>query len=105
MGSLSFQASGAALAAVDQHVPGLAEDKVASRIAAKDHTLWGADAEPEASIRLGWVEAVEVSRPLVPRILKLRDELRTEGVTRIVLAGMGGSRSRPRSSVIRPASS
>jgi glucose-6-phosphate isomerase len=95
MGSLSFQASGAALAAVDQHVPGLAEDKVASRIAAKDHTLWGADAEPEASIRLGWVEAVEVSRPLVPRILKLRDELRTEGVTRIVLAGMGGSSLAP----------
>jgi glucose-6-phosphate isomerase len=95
MGSLSFQASGAALAAVDQHVPGLAEDKVASRIAAKDHTLWGADAEPEASIRLGWVKAVEVSRPLVPRILKLRDELRTEGVTRIVLAGMGGSSLAP----------
>ncbi|HEX2247061.1 MAG TPA: glucose-6-phosphate isomerase [Arthrobacter sp.] len=95
MGALSFQASGAALAAVDQHVPRLAEDKVASRIAAKDHTLWGADAEPEASIRLGWVEAVEVSRPLVPRILKLRDELRTEGVTRIVLAGMGGSSLAP----------
>ncbi|QTG80069.1 glucose-6-phosphate isomerase [Arthrobacter crystallopoietes] len=95
MGSLSFQASGAALAAVDQHVPKLAENKVASRIAAKDHTLWGPDAESEASIRLGWVEAVEVSRPLVPRILKLRDELRTEGVTRIVLAGMGGSSLAP----------
>ncbi|NMR30295.1 glucose-6-phosphate isomerase [Crystallibacter degradans] len=95
MGSLSFQASGAALAAVDQHVARLAEDKVASRIAAKDHTLWGSDAESEASIRLGWVEAVEVSRPLVPRILKLRDELRTEGVTRIVLAGMGGSSLAP----------
>ena len=95
MGSLSFQASGAALAAVDQHVPKLAENKVASRIAAKDHTLWGPAAESEASIRLGWVEAVEVSRPLIPRILKLRDELRTEGVTRIVLAGMGGSSLAP----------
>ncbi|WP_139003608.1 glucose-6-phosphate isomerase [Arthrobacter crystallopoietes] len=95
MGSLSFQASGAALAAVDQHVPKLAENKVASRIAAKDHTLWGPDVESEASIRLGWVEAVEVSRPLIPRILKLRDELRTEGVTRIVLAGMGGSSLAP----------
>ena len=95
MGSLSFQASGAALAAVDQHVPKLAENKVASRIAAKDHTLWGPDAESEASIRLGWVEAVEVSRPLISRILKLRDELRTEGVTRIVLAGMGGSSLAP----------
>lgn len=95
MGSLSFQASGAALAAVDRHVPKLSENKVASRIAAKDHTLWGPDAESEASVRLGWVEAVEVSRPLVPRILKLRDELRTEGVTRIVLAGMGGSSLAP----------
>ncbi|EMY35921.1 glucose-6-phosphate isomerase [Arthrobacter crystallopoietes BAB-32] len=95
MGALSIQASGAAREAIEQHVPALVEDKVASRIAAKDYTLWGPDAEQEAGIRLGWVEAATVSRPLVPQILKLRDELRAEGVNRVVLAGMGGSSLAP----------
>ena len=34
----------------------LVEDRVASRLAAKDPTLWGADAEEEAAKRLGWVD-------------------------------------------------
>ncbi|MFD1214081.1 glucose-6-phosphate isomerase [Arthrobacter sp. GCM10027362] len=95
MGSLSFEASGAARTAVEEHVGTLVADKVASRIAAKDPTLWGTEAEAEAGIRLGWVEAAEVSRPLVREILDLRDDLRAEGITRIVLAGMGGSSLAP----------
>lgn len=95
MGSLSFEASGAARTAVEEHIGTLVADKVASRIAAKDRTLWGPDAESEAGIRLGWVEAAEVTRPLAGQILQLRDDLRAEGVTRIVLAGMGGSSLAP----------
>ena len=45
--------------------------------------------------RLGWVEAVAVSRPLVAEILALRDELRADGVDHIVLGGMGGSSLAP----------
>jgi glucose-6-phosphate isomerase len=55
MGSLSFEASGAARTAVEEHIGTLVADKVASRIAAKDRTLWGPEAESEAGIRLGWV--------------------------------------------------
>lgn len=95
MSSLGFQATGAALAAIEAHVPRLVQDQVASRIAAKDHTLWGPDAESEAAIRLGWVDLGETSRPLVEQILRLRDELRAEGVDRVVLAGMGGSSLAP----------
>jgi glucose-6-phosphate isomerase len=95
MSSLSFEASGAAGEAIELQVGKLAADQVASRIMAKDHTLWGPDAEAESAIRLGWVEAAEVSRPLVPQILELRDALAAEGVTRIVLAGMGGSSLAP----------
>ncbi|NKX55865.1 glucose-6-phosphate isomerase [Arthrobacter mobilis] len=95
MGSLSFEASGAARTAVEEHVGTLVADKVASRIAAKDPTLWGPEAESEAAVRLGWVEAAELSRPLVRDILDLREALRAEGVTRIVLAGMGGSSLAP----------
>src|SRR3712207_3205824 len=95
MGSLSFEASGAARTAVEEHIGTLVADKVASRIAAKDPTLWGPAAESEAAIRLGWVEAAELSRPLVRDIRHLREALRAEGVTRIVLAGMGGSSLAP----------
>lgn len=95
MTTLSYDAAGAARSAHEQHLPALLEDRVATRIFAKDPTLWGADAESEASVRLGWVEAATVSQPLVQDILALRDELHTEGVTRIVLCGMGGSSLAP----------
>ncbi|MEC5180694.1 glucose-6-phosphate isomerase [Arthrobacter sp. CG_A4] len=95
MTSLSYDATGSARQAHEQHLPALLEDKVATRIFAKDATLWGPDAEAEASVRLGWVEAATVSQLLVPDILALRDALRSEGVTRIVLCGMGGSSLAP----------
>jgi glucose-6-phosphate isomerase len=95
MSTLSYDATGAARQALEQHVPTLVEDRIASRIFAKDHTLWGPDAESESAIRLGWVEAATISQALVAPILELRDALRAEGVTRIVLCGMGGSSLAP----------
>ena len=95
MSTLSYEATGAAQQALDHFLPTLVEDRVATRIFAKDHTLWGPEAESESAIRLGWVEAATVSQPLVKEILDLRDALRSEGVTRIVLCGMGGSSLAP----------
>jgi glucose-6-phosphate isomerase len=95
MNTLSYDATGAARKALEQHLPALVEDRIATRIFAKDHTLWGPDAEAESSIRLGWVEAATVSQPLVDGILELRGALKAEGVTRIVLCGMGGSSLAP----------
>jgi glucose-6-phosphate isomerase len=74
---------------------GLADDKVASGIAAKDATLWGPDAESEASVRLNWVDLGTSSRPLVARIAELKSRLAATGVHRVVLAGMGGSSLAP----------
>lgn len=95
MTTLSFEAAGAALAAVEKNVPALVRDDVAARLLAQDPTLWGPDAEAEASIRLGWLNPSEASRPLVGQIRGLREELAAEGVTRVVLAGMGGSSLAP----------
>jgi len=93
--TFALHASGAAKAAIDETVPGLVHDLVASRITSGDTTLWGPDAEAEAAVRLGWVEAVSVSRPLVPEIEALRAQLARDGITRVVLAGMGGSSLAP----------
>ncbi|GAB3293425.1 hypothetical protein [Parasphingorhabdus pacifica] len=73
----------------------LTSGAVASRLANQDATLWGADAESEASIRLSWTTLHESSRPLLAEIDALRAELHGEGVDRIVLAGMGGSSLAP----------
>ncbi|MEV5535934.1 glucose-6-phosphate isomerase [Saccharopolyspora shandongensis] len=73
----------------------LAADAVAGKLAAQDATLWGPDAESEASIRLSWTTLHESSRPLLAEIDALRAELHAEGLDRIVLAGMGGSSLAP----------
>jgi glucose-6-phosphate isomerase len=93
--TFAIHASGAARAAIDETVPALVHDLIASRVTGGDATLWGPEAEAEAATRLGWVEAVSISRPLVAEIAALRDELHAKGVTRVVLAGMGGSSLAP----------
>src|SRR5690606_33264020 len=40
-------------------------------------------------------EAIVVSRPIVDDIVALRDQLRSRGVDRVVLCGMGGSSLAP----------
>jgi transaldolase / glucose-6-phosphate isomerase len=89
-----FSAGSAALA-VEQFVPALVADKVASRLFEKDHRLWGKDAEAESAVRLGWVHAASQSLKLIPELLELRAELVSKGLTRAVLCGMGGSSLAP----------
>ncbi|WP_295783098.1 glucose-6-phosphate isomerase [uncultured Microbacterium sp.] len=93
--SFAVKATGHAASIVDAELPALTGSLIASGITAGDASLWGSAAEDEASRRLGWVRAVSVSRPLVPEITALRDELVAQGVTRVVLAGMGGSSLAP----------
>ncbi len=95
MSTLDVTATGAAAAAVATHVPALVADEVASRLFARDHTLWGAAAEDEASKRLAWTGLPRTSRPLVGEIAALRSELQETGYDRVVLCGMGGSSLAP----------
>lgn len=73
----------------------LTSDDVAARLTRKDATLWGPDAESEAAVRLGWLDLPSSSRSLVEQLAQLREELRSEGLDRIVLCGMGGSSLAP----------
>jgi glucose-6-phosphate isomerase len=70
-------------------------DAAASKLAGQDPTLWGPDAESEASKRLSWTLLHNTSRPLVDELTALRRELHDDGVDRVVLAGMGGSSLAP----------
>jgi glucose-6-phosphate isomerase len=93
--ALGVLASGPAAEAVSRHMPQLVADGVASRLFAKDPTLWGPDAEAEASIRLAWVSLGRTSRPLLGEVAALRDHLASQGVDHVVLCGMGGSSLAP----------
>ncbi len=93
--SFEIHLSGYPQAVADAVVPGLVTDMVATGITAQDPTLWGPAAESEARERLGWVDAVSVSRPLLPEIAELRSRFLAAGVRRFVLAGMGGSSLAP----------
>jgi len=95
MTALSVSASGAAADAIERHVPDLVRDSVASRLFARDATLWGPEAESEASIRLAWVGLATSSRPLVGEIAALREVFAEEGLDHVVLCGMGGSSLAP----------
>jgi len=94
-GALEVAATGAAADAVSRHVGVLVEEKFASRLFAQDATLWGPEAEPEASKRLAWVELHRTSRPLLGEIRALRGELLEAGIDHVVLCGMGGSSLAP----------
>ena len=87
--------SGSVSEAVAKYIPQLVAEKIASRIFAKDNTLWGKDAESEAAIRLGWVHAAQISLTLIPELKQLYAELVSQGLTRVVLCGMGGSSLAP----------
>jgi glucose-6-phosphate isomerase len=93
--SLGVVASGAAADAIAAKVPELVEAGFAGKLFAQDATLWGPDAESESAIRLSWVGLPRSSRPLLGEIAALRDQLKAEGVDRVVLCGMGGSSLAP----------
>jgi glucose-6-phosphate isomerase len=93
--ALGVLASGPAADAVARHVPQLVADRFASRLFAKDASLWGPAAESESAIRLSWVSLGRTSRPLVGEVAALRDDLAEQGVEHVVLCGMGGSSLAP----------
>jgi len=80
---------------LDPVLEALVVEKIASRIAAKDSSVWGPEAQPEASIRLGWVESAEVSRGILPALIDLVSDFSDKGLNRVVLCGMGGSSLAP----------
>ncbi|MCF6470912.1 glucose-6-phosphate isomerase [Nonomuraea sp. MG754425] len=87
---VSFREEGVASAA--SSVAGrLVADGVPARLAGGDPTLWGEDAEAEAAVRLGWLTLPRSSRELLPALGELAAGARAEGLTNVVLAGMGGS--------------
>jgi glucose-6-phosphate isomerase len=63
------------------------------RLAKKDPSLWGTEAEAEAATRLNWVDLPLSSRALLPELDALAAKFRDH--QQVVLCGMGGSSLAP----------
>lgn len=94
-GPVQVEVSGVVVDGSQDALVRLVEAQVASRTSAGDAEVWGPEAREEASVRLAWTTLPATSRPLVDELVALREELRAEGVDRVVLAGMGGSSLAP----------
>ncbi|MGH3936478.1 MAG: glucose-6-phosphate isomerase, partial [Pseudonocardiaceae bacterium] len=96
MSQLAVDISSPSLATAAQSwVDKLVAEQVASALSRQDPTLWGPRAQPEAARRLAWVALHETSRPLLGTVAALRADLHSDGIDRVVLAGMGGSSLAP----------
>ncbi|MDQ1485012.1 MAG: hypothetical protein QOJ62_705 [Actinomycetota bacterium] len=95
-GGVTVTVTGAGLlAALQAATDALTEAKVASRIANKDATVWGGDAEHEATVRLGWLDLPRTGRQYLGELAALRAQFEAAGLDHVVLAGMGGSSLAP----------
>src|SRR5215207_5578579 len=80
---------------VAERVERAARENVARRIWRKDATLWGPAGQPEVANRLGWLTVPEQMRESLGDLRSFADQVRDEGVTDVVLLGMGGSSLAP----------
>jgi transaldolase/glucose-6-phosphate isomerase len=71
----------------------LAEEGVGRRLWEGDPTLWTklSAAEPEIKQRLGWLTLPQDSREFVNEWEEFGEEIKHDGIDRVVLLGMGGS--------------
>jgi transaldolase/glucose-6-phosphate isomerase len=73
------------------------EDRFVTRIWEKDPDLWKPPTADQSEItdRLGWLTVIDVMRDALPRLDALQDAVRSEGITHVVVMGMGGSSLAP----------
>jgi transaldolase/glucose-6-phosphate isomerase len=82
---------------VEEAVNRLAGNQFASRLWARDVTLWSRDTGTQEKIakRLGWLDSPQVMQKEVGRLKELADDVKRAGFQRVVLLGMGGSSLAP----------
>ena len=76
--------------AVEERLAALRRDEVVRRIWMRDHTVWKPD-PAEIADRLGFLTAAEQSLEDAPELTAFAAEIAGEGLTDVVLMGMGGS--------------
>ena len=78
---------------VAKRITQLEENSVSARLWTHDPTLWTTDpaGQAEVTIRMGWTDSPEKARACLPEYQSFADEIHKEGISRILVLGMGGS--------------
>ena len=94
----SFQIHAGALAVAYARALARLEDvRFADALWTRQLDVWSGDESTRQKIanRLGWLAAIDVVEPQVPRLLAFGEAIRSEGFSDVVLLGMGGSSLAP----------
>lgn len=72
-------------------------DSVMRRIFSKDPTVWTFNTQsyPEIRNRLGWLDTYKTTESVITDYITLRNELKKEGISQILLIGTGGTSIAP----------
>ena len=95
--SAAANSLGPLAAAVKRRVAALVGESASSRLWSHDPTLWTADPAGQAEIRkrLGWLDLPNSSQAAVKEIKDFVAQVRADGLTHVLLLGMGGSSLAP----------
>jgi glucose-6-phosphate isomerase len=80
---------------IEQMLAAAREQRVVDRLAEADPTLWGPAGAPEIGNRLGWLRIAGRMLDELLQIERFADGVRRDGLTDVVLLGMGGSSLAP----------
>jgi len=89
--------SGPLLTALEEAYARLDRLRFADALWQKQLDVWSADPAVQSLVatRLGWLDALDIVTPQLPRLRAFADAVRRDGFTHVVLLGMGGSSLAP----------
>ncbi len=95
--SAAVRALGPLAAPVKRRVASLIADSAPARLWAHDPTLWTSDptGQEEVRKRLGWLDLPHTSRTALKEMRDFVSRVRADGLTHVLLLGMGGSSLAP----------
>jgi transaldolase/glucose-6-phosphate isomerase len=80
---------------VDKRLKTWKKQNFSRRLWAKDPTLWFPEPKTEITDRLGWLELPEAMHERLEEFVSLANQVKNEGMSQVVLLGMGGSSLAP----------
>ncbi len=80
---------------VDERLKLWKKQDFSSRMWSKDPTLWFPDPQPEITDRLGWLVLPEMMHDNLEDLSSFASQIKDEGLSHVVLFGMGGSSLAP----------
>jgi len=88
-------ALGSHVAAVEDRIRTWESSRFPVRLWEKDPGLWSTRPVPEIADRLGWLDLPERMEGVIGDLERFAEEIKSEGFTRVLLLGMGGSSLAP----------